>query len=309
MGPVYRCNDHRTSGNQAPDLACYGPLVAGTLFVVTTPLGNLEDLSKRAERVLGEVGCIACEDTRRTAKLLARYGLSTPTLSCHQFNELARIRPVIERLAAGEDFALVSDGGAPTLSDPGALLVAAAWEAGIRVVPIPGPTAPSALLSVSGLPADRWVCEGFLPHRAGERRRRLRELARETRTIVFFESPLRLRGTLEDIEAILGERLLVVGREMTKVHERIIRGTPGRLLELLDSTVRGEVTVAMAGLSSSVPQGSLDAAADRIREIWRAALAGNDGDPRRALRAAARQLELGRAELRRRLAELREIDD
>ncbi len=302
-------DDGGTSWSPDQDPACYGPQVAGTLYVVTTPIGNLEDLSRRAERVLGEVACITCEDTRRTSKLLARYGLSTPTISCHRFNEQARIKPVIERLATGEDLALVSDGGAPAVSDPGALLVAAAWEAGFRVVPIPGPTAPGTLLSVSGLPADRWVFEGFLPHRSGERRRRLRELGQESRTIVFFESPLRLVATLKDIDAILGERTLVVGREMTKLHESILRGTPARILELLEPTVRGEITVAMAGLTGPPPKGRLDTDADRIREVWRAALEREGDDHRRALRTAARQLDLGRAELRRRLAELREIDD
>ncbi|HKQ60954.1 MAG TPA: 16S rRNA (cytidine(1402)-2'-O)-methyltransferase, partial [Candidatus Polarisedimenticolaceae bacterium] len=199
--------------------------MAGQLFVVATPLGNLDDLAPRALETLRRVDAIACEDTRRTAKLLARFALDKPLLSCHRFNEAQRLRPVLERLTRGESVALVSDGGTPGVSDPGALLVRAVLDAGIPVCPLPGPSAVTTLLSASGLPADRFIFEGFLPPRAGERRRRLRELREETRTLVLFEAPHRIEATLADLAAIFGERRLVLGRELTKRHESVLAGT------------------------------------------------------------------------------------
>ena len=151
--------------------------MAGTLYVIATPLGNLDDLSHRGAELLSRVDRIACEDTRRTSKLLARYRISTPTISCHRHNEPARSEQILGWLADGQDIALVSDGGTPAVSDPGALLVAEAHERGCKVVPVPGPSAVTTLLSAGGLQADRYVFDGFLPHRGGERRRRLRELA------------------------------------------------------------------------------------------------------------------------------------
>ena len=278
---------------------CRGPCTS-----FATPLGNLDDLSDRARRVLASVARIACEDTRRTARLLARFGLETPTVSCHRFNERERLEPVLAALRAGDDVALVSDGGTPGISDPGALLVAAAHDAGLPVVPIPGPCAAVALLSAGGLPADRFVMEGFLPHRAGERRRRLRELRGETRPIVIHEAPHRILGTLADIGDVLGPRRLVLGRELTKLHEEILRGTPDVLSRALGDAPRGEITLIVA-------PGDGDAAPDEARstavlDAWRRALAGADGDRRAALRAAARELDMKRPELRRLLDELGE---
>ena len=287
---------------------CYSRRVSGKLFVVATPLGNLEDLSPRALEVLRTADCIACEDTRRTARLLARYEVTTPTLSCHRFNERERLEPILTRLGDGQRIALVSDGGTPGVSDPGALLVAHALERGISVEPVPGPSAVATLLSVSGLPANRYVFEGFLPHRAGERRRRLRELRSEERTLVLFETPHRIRGALEDMRQVLGERPIVLGRELTKQHETLLRGSAAELLEQLGSGVRGEITLAVAGFSGT----SSDTEEKSSREVvarWREALAQSDGDARGALKLAARRLGIKRAELHRLLVELGEPTD
>jgi 16S rRNA (cytidine1402-2'-O)-methyltransferase len=277
----------------------------GRLFVVATPLGNLEDLSPRALRTLRSVAAIACEDTRRTARLLARFDVDVATVSCHRFNERQRLEPILERLRGGEDVALVADSGTPAVSDPGALLVRAARSEGIRVCPLPGPSAVATLLSASGLPADRYVFEGFLPHREGERRRRLRELAGEPRTVVLFEAPHRVLAALRDIEEVLGPREVVLGRELTKLHETILAGTAGELAtRLAGERVRGEITIALAGCGKR--SGAEDAAARSIVACWRDALDQADGDRRLALKRASRALGLGRAELQRRLSELGE---
>jgi 16S rRNA (cytidine1402-2'-O)-methyltransferase len=279
---------------------------SGKLWVVATPLGNLGDLSPRAAEVLRSVSRIACEDTRRTARLLAKERIETPTFSCHRFNEWDRLRPVVEALRAGEQIALVADGGTPGISDPGALLVRAALEAGIPVSPVAGPSAVTTLLSASGLPADRYVFDGFLPHRAGERRRRLRELLGETRTVVLFEAPHRIRATLRDLDAIFGDRLLVLGRELTKLHETIIRGTAAELLDALPAEVKGEITVALAGSDGRAAPPAREAGAERVVAVWRDLLEERGGDRRSALREAARRLGMKRAELYRLLAELGE---
>jgi 16S rRNA (cytidine1402-2'-O)-methyltransferase len=281
----------------------------GTLFVVATPLGNLGDLSPRAIETLRSASCIACEDTRRTAKLLVHHSIDTPTFSCHRFNEAQRLEPVLQRLAAGEAVALVSDGGTPGLSDPGSLLVRSAAERGFDVRPIPGPSAAAALLSVSGLPGDRFVFDGFLPHRAGERRRRLRELAGERRTVVIYEAPHRIHDTLSDIDEVLGPRHLVLGRELTKIHESILRGTARVILDQLRDEKRGEFTLVLAGATTDAPTPTTDARASEVLTCWRAALDAASGDTRTALRTAAKQLNLKRPELYRLLAELGESPD
>src|SRR5262245_5886309 len=280
--------------------------VPGPPWVTPPPLGTLQDLSPRALETLRSVALIACEDTRRTSRILARHGVGTRTLSCHRFNEAKRIEPVMALLRDGNDVALVSDGGTPGLQDPGALLVREAAREGISVRPVPGPSAPAALLSVSGMPADRFVFEGFLPHRAGERRRRLRELAGETRTLVVFETPHRVRAALEDIASILGDRPLVFGRELTKVHESILRGSAREILEELGARpVLGEISIVVAGASEGVAP---DTSAQEGREGGRAALLDSRGDRRAALRGAARALSLKRPELYRLLEEIGEIE-
>lgn len=276
--------------------------MAGTLHVVATPLGNLDDLSPRAKETLARSALLACEDTRRTAKLLARCGLNLPMVSVHKFNERERLDEVLAVLARGDDVALVSDGGTPAISDPGALLVAAAHDAGIPVSPIPGPSAVVAILSASGLPADRFVFEGFLPARAGERRNRLRELATETRTVVVYEAPHRARASLADIAEVLGSRTIVLGRELTKVHETVVRGNAREVLAALGSgEIKGEIAIAIAGddeAGASEPVGD-----DRLALVWKEALAAAGGDTRAALKAVAKTLGIKKPEVWRRLAE------
>jgi 16S rRNA (cytidine1402-2'-O)-methyltransferase len=276
--------------------------------VIATPIGNLEDLSPRALERLRAVACIACEDTRRTAKLLSRFGIETRTLSCHKFNEHRRLHPILAMIRDGSDVALVSDGGTPGVSDPGSLLVKAALDEGVRVCPIPGPSAPMALLSASGLPADRVAFDGFLPHRSAERRRRLRDLRSEPRTIVVFETPHRIRQALEDIGSVFGERPCVLGREMTKLHETILRGSAKEILSALGpDPVQGEIAIAIAGApeDGSIPEEPADVS--RVRDAWRAALRTSSGDRRGALRHAARALSMKRPDLYRFLEEIGEV--
>lgn len=276
--------------------------MAGTLLIVATPLGNLDDLSPRARDALAGAALIACEDTRRTAKLLARFALSRPMVAVHKFTERERIDDVLAALAGGGDVALVSDGGTPGISDPGALLVAAAHDAGIRVSPIPGPSAVAAILSASGLPADRFVFAGFLPPREGERRKRLRELHAETRTIVVYEAPHRARASLADIAEIFGARTIVLGRELTKVHETIVRGSAQAVLARIgDGEVKGEIAIAIAGHDGTAS--AAETADDRLASVWSQALADAGGDTRAALKAAAKALSLKKPEVWRRLAE------
>lgn len=277
--------------------------MTGTLYVVATPLGNLDDLAPRARSALAGAARIACEDTRRTAKLLARLEVAVPMTALHKFSERDRLGDILEILRGGADVALVSDGGTPGISDPGALLVAAAHAEGIRVVPVPGPSAAIALLSASGLPADRFVFDGFLPHRAGARRRRLRELAGEERTWVVYEAPHRILAALADFEEIVGARTIVLGREMTKVHETILRGDAASVRRALDlGPVRGEIAIAVAGRDPAEAGAGPDDA-DPLARRWREALAAAGGDEREALKRAAKALGLKRPELRRRLAE------
>jgi 16S rRNA (cytidine1402-2'-O)-methyltransferase len=226
----------------------------GRLYVVGTPIGNLEDLSFRAIATLRDCRLIACEDTRVTRAILTRHGLTTPLVSCHKFNERSRIDRVLEVLAAGGDVALVSDGGTPGLSDPGALLVHAARAAGYAVSPIPGPSAASALISVSGFTDGTFTFLGFLPSRRGERRRALEALRNERRPMLFFESPHRILGTLEDAEAILGDRVTCLGREMTKLHEEILDGPLSVVRSKLSGRrLRGEFAFLLAGADAAGP--------------------------------------------------------
>ena len=278
--------------------------MSGTLYVVATPLGNLEDISPRALRLLREVDVVACEDTRRTGRLLARYEIDVPTLSCHRFNEQERLEPILERIRRGERVALVSDGGTPGIADPGAALVEAALEQGLTVSPIPGASAVTTLLSASGMPADRYVFDGFLPHRAGERRRRLRELAGETRKVVIYETPHRIRECLADISEVLGERKLVLGRELTKVHETLVRGSAAGVLEQLgQGEIKGEIALVLEGADPTAVH--RDERAEQVLALWRAALE-ETGDRRQALRRVAKESGMKRAELQRYLAELGE---
>ena len=220
-------------------------MAGGVLYVVATPIGNLEDLTLRALRVLREVDLIAAEDTRHTRVLLSRHGISRPVTSYYDAVERARAPGIVEKLKAGARVALVSDAGTPGIADPGYHLVRGALAAGVPVVPVPGASAVTALVSVAGLAAERFVFEGFLPSRPGPRGARLAALASEPRAIVFFEAGRRLAAFLAAAHAALGERDAVVARELTKQHEEILRGTLGELAARVASRerVRGEVTV------------------------------------------------------------------
>ncbi|HTS30198.1 MAG TPA: 16S rRNA (cytidine(1402)-2'-O)-methyltransferase [Bryobacteraceae bacterium] len=217
----------------------------GLLFVVATPIGNLEDITYRAVRVLGETDLIACEDTRQTRKLLDHYGIHKPTISYHEHNESERAEDLVARLVAGASIALVSDAGTPLVSDPGYRLVKAAIEAGIAVQAIPGPSAALAALAASGLPTDSFRFGGFLPSKPGQRAKALEALAGEQATLIFYEAPHRILETLDTIDRVLGPRPVVVARELTKVHEEFLRGTAaeiGAQLAARDS-VKGEITL------------------------------------------------------------------
>lgn len=220
----------------------------GTLYLVATPIGNLEDVTLRALRVLAEVRLIAAEDTRQTRKLLTRYQIRTPLLSYHEHNKLVRVERLLETLEQGE-VALVSDAGTPGLSDPGYELVRAALAAGHKVLAVPGPAAPIAALVASGLPTDSFVFLGYLPRRAAERRRLLEEVAGERRTLIAFEVPHRLRQSLADLERLLGaERPAAIGRELTKVHEETVRGSLSSLRRRFEAAEpRGEFTLIVGG--------------------------------------------------------------
>jgi len=219
---------------------------AGTLFLVATPIGNLEDISIRALRVLREVGLVAAEDTRHTAKLLHHYGIRTPMTSVHEHNERVRAAGLIDRLLGGESVALVSDAGTPTVSDPGYGVVRAALGAGVRVEAIPGASAVMVALSCSGLPTDSFVFLGFPPPRSAARRRWFEGLRFEPRTMVLFEAPHRIRACLMTAGDVLGPREVAVGRELTKIHETWVRGPLGDVLGHL-AEPRGEYTVVVAG--------------------------------------------------------------
>jgi len=220
--------------------------VSGTLFVVATPIGNLEDITLRALRVLKEVDVIACEDTRRTRALLSHFDIHTPTVSYFEHNKLARGPQLLRQLAEGRSIALVTDAGTPGISDPGFMLVRDARAAGIPVVPVPGPAAVAAVLSAAGIPADRFVFDGFLPIKPGRRVNRLTALRELETTIVLYESPHRILATLEAIATVFGDREIVVGRELTKQFEEIVRAAATAHHERLAAAgVRGEFTVVI----------------------------------------------------------------
>jgi 16S rRNA (cytidine1402-2'-O)-methyltransferase len=247
----------------------------GTLYIVATPIGNLEDVTARALRVLREVDLVAAEDTRHSGRLLAHFGIATGTTALHEHNEREQVPQLIELLKAGKSIAFVSDAGTPLVSDPGFPLVRAARAAGIAVVPVPGPCAAVVALSAAGLPSDRFVFEGFLPPRSAARRARLAELAGETRTLIFYESPHRVLESLADLVAVLGaERAAVVARELTKQFETIRAGTLSELAAWLGAETgqqRGEFTLLVHG-STRAADAALDAEAERVLGVLLAEL-------------------------------------
>ncbi|HXF73565.1 MAG TPA: 16S rRNA (cytidine(1402)-2'-O)-methyltransferase, partial [Actinomycetota bacterium] len=228
--------------------------MAGTLYLVGTPIGNLGDLTERARETLARVDLVACEDTRRTGRLLRGIGVAARLVSFFEGNEARRTEELLAALREGRDVALVSDAGMPGLSDPGGRLVRAAVEAGVEVRVVPGPSAAIAALVVSGLPTDRFAFEGFLPREAGPRRSRLAALAAEPRTVVLFESPRRVRALLREVREVLGDRRVALCRELTKLHEEVLRGRASEVLAALgDRDPRGEVVLVVEGAPAAPP--------------------------------------------------------
>ncbi|ADN01136.1 16S rRNA (cytidine(1402)-2'-O)-methyltransferase [Spirochaeta thermophila] len=220
-----------------------------SLFVVATPIGNLEDITLRALRVLKEVSLIACEDTRRTRILLSHYGIATRTISYHSHKREEGVPPILSALEEGKDVAYVTDAGTPALSDPGAFLVAKVREAGFRVVPVPGPSAFTTLVSASGIEEKTITFEGFLSPKQGRRRRRLAELLDRGEAFFLYEAPHRILKLLDDLSVLSPDRTIVVGRELTKIHEEILSGTPEEVATSLKegNSVRGEFSVLVCG--------------------------------------------------------------
>ena len=276
--------------------------MAGTLYVVSTPIGNLEDLTYRAVRVLSEVDLIACEDTRHSQKLLNHYGIKAKTVSYHEHNERDRAEELIGQIQGGLDVAIVSDAGTPGISDPGFRVVRMALEADLKVVPIPGPTALVSALVASGLPSDEFFFAGFLPARSGARRSRLAEIAGIPSTLVFYEAPHRMAASLKDAREILGEREAVVARELTKLHEEIVRG---RLSDLADKfsasghEPRGEMVVVVD--RNVLAEAGKETRSEHSVSAIVARFEAEGLDGRSALKKSARQLGISRDEAYRRL--------
>ena len=215
----------------------------GVLYIVSTPIGNLEDITLRALRILKEVSLIAAEDTRLTRKLLTHYNISTPTVSYYEHNRFTRIPKIIDHISTEKDVAVVTDAGTPGISDPAYKLIRAAIESGSRIEAIPGPSASITALTASGLPTDRFIFEGFLPHKKG-RKAKLTRLSAIEATVIFYESPKRIVRTLKDILEFMGDRPAVIGRELTKLHEEMIRGNVSKLLShFTQKTPRGEFVI------------------------------------------------------------------
>ena len=275
-------------------------MAGGAIYLVATPLGNLEDITLRALRVLGEVDLIACEDTRHTGNLLKHFDISKPLLSFHEHNETARASDIVERASRGESIAVVSDAGMPGISDPGYRLVAEAIAAGVVVVPIPGPVALETALAASGLPTDSFRFGGFLPAKATQRRKALQALIDDTATLVFYEAPHRIVKTLEDLLEILGDRQVVIARELTKVHEEFLRGSVSDLLATLDQrgAARGEITLLIGRGESPRPvEGTI---ADRVE-----AFMSQGADRMDAVKQVAKERGLSKREVYRLLEEQR----
>jgi 16S rRNA (cytidine1402-2'-O)-methyltransferase len=273
--------------------------MTGTLYIVATPIGNLEDITQRALRVLGEVDIVACEDTRRTRVLLNHFGIKTKTLSYHEHNERERAEQICELLLSGKNVALVSDAGTPLINDPGFRVTNAAIELNLAVVPIPGPTAFVAALVASGLPSAQFFFAGFLPARANARREKLEELDRVPATLVLYEAPHRIAATLKDALGVLGNRQAAVARELTKIHEEIVRGDLRELVQRFsgDAAVRGEIVLVISGAAvdeeprTGETEPSSRTLIERVRELERDGL-----EAKAALKKAARELGMKRAE-------------
>ncbi len=273
--------------------------MSGTLYIVATPIGNLEDITLRALRVLKEADLIACEDTRHTRKLLAHYQIATTTISYHEHNERERSVELVKRLEAGQNIALVSDAGTPLISDPGFRIVREAIERSITVVPIPGPSAVIAALSAAGLPTTEFTFVGFLPAKRTARRARLAELAGLQATLVLYEAPHRIKETIDDAREVLGDRDCVLAREVTKLHEQFVRGRLSEL-EVSESEARGEM-VLMIGppllLREQPDRVQQPSILERTEQLMRT----DALDQKAALKQAARERGISKSEAYRRM--------
>jgi len=268
-----------------------------SLYLVATPIGNLEDITLRALRILKEVDLIACEDTRQTLKLLSHYGIQTRLVSYHEHNEMTKASELVVDLEGGAKIALVTDAGMPGISDPGFRLIALAIRHHVPVVPIPGASAFLAALVASGLPTDSFRFSGFLPAKAGQRRKLLESVRESPRTQVFYEAPHRLLETLSDVVELLGnDRHVVVAREVTKLHEEFLRGRVAEVLEQLKARgdVKGEITLLIAKPETQDlrPETSTVSVAQRVREI----MAGEKADEKAALKRVAKERGIGKSE-------------
>jgi 16S rRNA (cytidine1402-2'-O)-methyltransferase len=277
--------------------------VPGSLAVVSTPIGNLDDLTVRAAAVLCEADLVLAEDTRHTGRLLAHIGSRAPQRSLHDHNEAERIAEVLERIEAGQRVALVSDAGTPGVSDPGHRMMRACVEAGVRIEPIPGPSALTAALVVSGLPMDRVAFDGFLPRRGAARRARLSELASEPRTIVLFVSPHRAAEDLDDLAAALGtDRRATLARELTKLHEEVVHATLGELAALVRDGVRGELAIVIAGAEDARVEVDLEGALAAVERLVEHGRSTRDAVAEVAVVTGASRRELYRLATRGRAA-------
>jgi 16S rRNA (cytidine1402-2'-O)-methyltransferase len=274
-------------------------MVVGTLYIVATPIGNLEDITHRALRVLREVDVVACEDTRRTRVLLNHFGIKTKTISYHEHNEHERAEQICKLLVSGKKVALVSDAGTPLINDPGFRVTNAAIELNLPVVPIPGPTAFVSALVASGLPSDQFFFAGFLPARANARRAKLEELGAISATLVFYEAPHRIIATLKDALDVLGNRRAAVARELTKLHEEIARGSLRGLVQRFgtDSAARGEIVVIISGAGNDQAPAGEPRGTEPSRLIERVSELESQGlEAKAALKKAARERGMKRAE-------------
>ena len=272
--------------------------ISGTLYLVATPIGNLEDITVRALRILRDVSIIAAEDTRRTAKLLRHYDISTPTRSFHEHNERTETQTVLRRLAAGDSVAVVTDAGTPLLSDPGARLVDEALRTGFLVQAVPGPSAVLAALVTSGLVTSQFTFVGFPPNRSNERKTWLKDLSHEPRPLILFEAPHRIKRSLADMLEVLGDRQIAVCREMTKIHEELVKGQISEVLERV--LPRGEFTIVLSPESTGSDQAQVAPSLQTLRTEF-GVLTKTVGSRREAIRELAERYRLSTREIYRKL--------
>jgi 16S rRNA (cytidine1402-2'-O)-methyltransferase len=268
--------------------------MAGTLYLVATPIGNLEDITYRAVRILKEVAAIACEDTRQASKLLHHYQITTPTLSYHDHNEAARASHLCDRLTAGESLALISDAGTPLISDPGYRFVKEAASRGIPVVPIPGASSVMAALAASGLPTDRFTFAGFLPPKSGARQKLFATWAASEETIIVFEAPHRIAESLQDLALVLPHRPVVVARELTKLYEEFLRGTAAEVAAAVTTRggLRGEITLLIGKSEGPLPAATPTTIREEVAALEAQGQSRND-----AMKEVARRRGLGKREV------------